>query len=111
MLLIQDRGRTERIALAEVLYFKAEQKYVTVRTLTRSYVLDGALSELESRYPGHFLRIHRNALVARRALRALERHHDPEEGECWAARLHGLAELLTVSRRQVAAVRDALTSG
>ena len=111
MLLIQDRGRTERIALAEVLYFKAEQKYVTVRTLTRSYVLDGALSELESRYPGRFLRIHRNALVARHALRALERHHDPEEGECWAARLHGLAELLTVSRRQVGAVRDALTSG
>ena len=31
-LLIQDRGRTERIALNEVLYFKAEQKYVTART-------------------------------------------------------------------------------
>ncbi|MDY0107519.1 MAG: LytTR family DNA-binding domain-containing protein [Giesbergeria sp.] len=105
-LVIQDRGRTERVPLAEVLYLKAEQKYVTVRTAARSYILDGSLSELETRHPGQFLRIHRNALVARRAVRALEKHYDPEEGEGWAVRLHGLAELLAVSRRQVAAVRE-----
>ncbi|HAU56994.1 MAG TPA: DNA-binding response regulator [Comamonadaceae bacterium] len=105
-LVIQDRGRTERVPLAEVLYLKAEQKYVTVRTAARNYVLDGSLSELETRYPEQFLRIHRNALVARRAVRALEKHYDPEEGEGWAVRLHGLAELLAVSRRQVAAVRE-----
>ena len=106
VLVIQDRGRTERLPLAEVLYFKAEQKYITVRTAARSYVLDGALSELEARHGLHFLRIHRNALVARRAVRALERHHDPVEGEGWAVRLQGLGELLMVSRRQVAAVRE-----
>ena len=105
-LVIQDRGRTERVPLAEVLYLKAEQKYVTVRTAARSYILDGSLNELESRYPEQFLRIHRNALVARRAVRALEKHFDPEEGEGWAVRLHGLAELLSVSRRQVAGVRE-----
>lgn len=105
-LVIQDRGRTERVPLAEVLYLKAEQKYVTVRTAARSYILDGSLSDLEARHPGQFLRIHRNALVARRAVRALEKHFDPEEGEGWAVRLHGLAELLAVSRRQVAAVRE-----
>jgi two-component system response regulator AlgR len=105
-LVIQDRGRTERVPLTEVLFLKAEQKYVTVRTTARSYILDGSLNELEARYPGQFLRIHRNALVARRAVRALEKHYDPDEGEGWAVRLHGLAQLLTVSRRQVAAVRD-----
>ncbi len=107
-LLIQDRGRTERLPLAEVLYFKAEQKYVTVRTATRSYIMDGALSDLETRFAPRFLRIHRNALVARRALRALEKHYDPEEGEGWAVRLLGSTELLIVSRRQVAAVREEL---
>ncbi|WP_027994254.1 LytR/AlgR family response regulator transcription factor [Simplicispira psychrophila] len=105
-LLIQDRGRTERVPLAEVLYFKAEQKYVTVRTAARSYILDGTLNDLEARHAADFLRIHRNALVARRAVRALEKHYDPEEGEGWAVRLHGLSELLAVSRRQVAAVRE-----
>ncbi|ABM58616.1 LytR/AlgR family response regulator transcription factor [Verminephrobacter eiseniae] len=107
-LLIQDRGRTERLPLAEVLYFKAEQKYVTVRTTTRSYILDSSLGELQARFAPHLLRIHRNALVARRAMRALEKHYDPEEGEGWAVRLQGSTELLTVSRRQVAAVRAEL---
>lgn len=107
-LLIQDRGRTERLPLAEVLYFKAELKYVTVRTTTRSYIMDGSLSELEAKFAPRFLRIHRNALVARRAVRALEKHYDPEEGEGWAVRLQGLTELLMVSRRQVAAVREEL---
>ena len=107
-LLIQDRGRTERLPLTEVLYFKAEQKYVTVRTATRSYILDGSLSEIETKFAQRFLRIHRNALVARRAVRALEKHYDPEEGEGWAVRLQGSTELLTVSRRQVAAVREEL---
>lgn len=108
VLLIQDRGRTERLPLSEVLYFKAEQKYVTVRTTTRSYIMDGALSELESRFATRFMRIHRNALVARRAVRALEKHYDAEEGEGWAVRLQGSTELLMVSRRQVAAVREEL---
>ena len=47
-LLIQERGRTERVPLAEVLFLRAEQKYVTVRTATRSFIVDDALSELEA---------------------------------------------------------------
>lgn len=108
VLLIQDRGRTERVPLAEVLYCKAELKYVTVCSASHSYILDGSLSELEARYPNHWVRIHRNALVARHAIRALEKHRDPQEGDAWAVRLHGLAQWLTVSRRQVAIVRAAL---
>jgi two-component system response regulator AlgR len=110
VLVIQDRGRTERVPLNEVLYFKAELKYITVRTAGRSYILDGSLSELEERHGAHFLRVHRNALVARRAVRALEKHYDPEEGEGWAVRLNGVDESLSVSRRQLSAVREALSS-
>jgi two-component system response regulator AlgR len=108
-LLIQDRGRTERVPLAEVLYLKAELKYITVRTATRSFILDGSLSELEEKYAPQFMRIHRNALIARRAVRALEKHFDPEEGEGWAVRLNGITEVLAVSRRQLSAVREAIS--
>ena len=108
-LLIHDRGRTERVPIAEVLYLKAELKYVTVRTALRSYILDASLSELEARHAPLFMRVHRNALVARRAIRALEKHFDPEEGEGWAVRLEGIPELLIVSRRQTAAVRSAIS--
>lgn len=110
VLLIQDRGRTERVPLDEVLYFKAELKYITVRTAARSYILDASLSELEERHAAQFLRVHRNALVARRAVRALEKHDDPVEGEGWALRLNGIEDLLAVSRRQLSAVREALAS-
>jgi two-component system response regulator AlgR len=110
VLLIQDRGRTERVPLHEVLYLKAELKYITVRTASRSYILDASLSELEERHAAHFLRVHRNALVSRHAVRALEKHFDPEEGEGWAVRLNGIEDLLAVSRRQLSAVRDAIAS-
>lgn len=109
-LVIQDRGRTERVPLSEVVYLKAELKYITVRTAGRSLILDGSLSELEERAGQHFLRIHRNALVARRLVRALEKHFDEEEGEGWAVRLSGVDEPLAVSRRQLAAVRELLNS-
>lgn len=106
VLIIQERGRTERIPLQQILYFKAELKYVTVRTASRSYILDGSLNELEEKHRADFVRIHRNALIARRAVRALEKHFDAEEGEGWAVRLNGVEELLAVSRRQLAAVRE-----
>lgn len=110
VLIIQDRGRTERVPLAEVLYLKAELKYITVRTAARSYILEGSLSELEDKYGTRFLRIHRNTLIARRAVRSLEKYHDPQEGEGWAVRLNGIEELLWVSRRQLAAVRELVAS-
>ncbi len=97
-LIIQERGRSERVALADVIYLKAELKYIS------------ALSDLEQRYAHLFVRVHRNALVSRRAVRAVEKHNDPVEGEGWTVRLDGVDERLAVSRRQLAAVREALMS-
>ena len=108
-LVVQERGVTERIPLREILYLKAELKYISVRTALKTHILEGSLSELEARYAHHFLRIHRNALVATHAMRALEKHLDPDEGECWAVRLVGIDELLMVSRRQLAAVREVIS--
>jgi len=115
-LVVHDRGRVLRLPLAEVLYLKAELKYVTLRTRQHSYVLDDPLSELEARLGDGFLRVHRNALVARSAVRLLQRRkEDPaiaEEGsaEHWAVQVMPTGEWLAVSRRQLAVVRDALSS-
>ena len=111
VIVVSDRGRVLRLPLSEVLYFKAELKYVTLRTADRTYVLDDALSDLEQRLGPRFLRVHRNALVARDAVRALERRvlaGEEEAGEGWAVRVAPVDEWLAVSRRQVAAVREAL---
>lgn len=116
---LTDRGRLRRVPLSEVLYFKAELKYLTLRTASETHVMDGSLSELEPRLGGRFLRIHRNALVACSAVRELERHAPTggseadadtavEASDSWAVRVAHVDEWLAVSRRQVAAVREAL---
>jgi two-component system response regulator AlgR len=113
VIVVSDRGRIVRVPLAEVLYLKAELKYVTLRTALHTHVLDESLAELESRVGAGFLRVHRNALVALRAVRALERRtlaaDDADEaGETWAVQVAPVGEWLAVSRRQVSAVREAL---
>ena len=114
VIVVSELGRVVRVPVSEVLYLKAELKYVTLRTTERTYVLDDALSDLEQRLGEHFLRIHRNTLVARRALRALERRKlavaaDDDGTEGWAVCVRPLDEWLAVSRRQLAAVREAMT--
>ena len=109
VLVVQERGRVERIPLADILYFKAEQKAVVLRTATDSRTIDDSLTELEGRVGARFIRVHRNALVSRQAMKALERRaDDPDGGEAWAVQVLPTMEWLAVSRRQVTAVRDAM---
>jgi two-component system response regulator AlgR len=113
VLVVSDRGRVLRVPQAEVVSLKAEQKYVTLRTRQGQWLLDEPLAELAQRLGDGFLRVHRNALVARSAVRALERA--PVDGttdgdEAWVVRLVD-GEVLAVSRRQLAAVREALAAG
>ena len=127
VIVVSDRGRIVRVPIADVLYLKAELKYVTLRTATHTHVLDEALSDLEGRLGERFLRVHRNALVARSAVRALERRvvagegrdegaegvggaGSSEAGEGWAVCIAPVDEWLAVSRRQVVAVREALVA-
>ena len=70
------------VPVAEILYLRAELKYVTVRTRERSHIYDGSLSDLETRYPERFVRVHRNALVAKRHVRGIVRRPG---GECAVA--------------------------
>ena len=116
VLVVSDRGRLLRLPVPEVLYLKAELKYVTLRTAGHAYVLDDALADLEQRLGDGFVRVHRNALVAKAAVRALERRvmpaadaaGDEASAETWAVRVAPLDEWLAVSRRQLQAVREAL---
>lgn len=117
-LVVNHRGRVLRLPLPEVLVLKAGQKYVALRTPLHEYLLDESLAELEQRLAAlegsAYLRIHRNALVARHAVRelALRAGAEPGEegGDGWAVRVAPLDEWLAVSRRQLATVRAALAS-
>ncbi len=109
MLVVSDRGRVLRVPASEVLYLKAEQKYVTLCSTRGRWVLDDALADLEQRLGPGFLRVHRNAVVALNAVRALERHGEDDGEEGWAVRVSN-GDWLAVSRRQLVAVREAVAA-
>ncbi len=95
-----ERGRLLLVPITEVLYFKADLKYVTARTAEREYLLDEALTHLESEFAERFLRLHRAVLVAKTALAGFEKAAgDDAEAYGWAL-LRGVPEKLPVSRRQ-----------
>ena len=89
----------------DVIYLKAELKYVTVRTAQREYLIEDALAKLEQEYPERFVRVHRNCLVARAAVRGFERRSGEGETQ-WAVILDGCDERIPVSRRQNHVVRE-----
>ena len=105
-----ERGRLLLVPVAEVLYFKADLKYVTARTVDREYLLDEALTHLESEFAERFIRLHRAVLVAKTALAGFEKAAgDDAEAYGWAL-LRGVPDKLPVSRRQWAPAKSALTS-
>jgi len=109
VLVAQDRGRLVRVPASQVIYLKAELKYVTLRTAEHSHVLDQSLTELEAQLGDRFVRVHRNALVARWAMSTLERRADDADGaETWAVQVQPVGDWLAVSRRQVALVREVM---
>ncbi|MBN8441324.1 MAG: response regulator transcription factor [Thauera sp.] len=105
---VNERNRLLLLPVADVLYLRAELKYVTARTAERDYLLDESLVRLEDEFGDAFLRIHRNCLVARAAVTGVERVGEEEGDAHWEILLKGCAERLPVSRRQWPTVKQAL---
>ena len=101
----QERGRIHLIPIEDVIYLKAELKYVTARTRSREYLIEDALARLEQEYPDRFVRVHRNCLIARAAVRGFERNSVEGEAQ-WLVLLDGCDEKIAVSRRQQHIVRE-----
>lgn len=105
---VNERNRTLLLPVADVLYLRAELKYVTARTVERDHLLDESLVHLEDEFGDTFLRIHRSCLVARAAIQGVERVGDDDRDAHWEILLKGSEERLPVSRRQWPAVKQAL---
>lgn len=96
------RKGVELIPIGEVIFFIADHKYVTLRHEQGEVLLDEPLKSLENEFGDRFVRIHRNALVARDRI---ERLHRTPMGH-FQLYLKGYdGEPLVVSRRHVAGVR------
>jgi two-component system response regulator AlgR len=103
---VAERNRIVLVPVRDILFLRAEQKYVTVRTREREHLIEESLIALEREFSGPFVRIHRNCLVARTAIRGFERTGGGEDEAHWQVVLDGVIERLPVSRRQWPAVRE-----
>lgn len=101
-----ERGKVHLIPVEEVLFLRAELKYVTVRAGAREHLIEESLTRLEQEFGERFVRIHRNCLVARSAIRGFERVGGETGEGGWEVLLAGLEERLPVSRRQQHIVRE-----
>lgn len=101
------RGGLQTVPIGEVIYLQADNKYVTVRHTGGELLVDESLKALEDEFVDLFLRIHRNALVARSRLWGLEKAHDGTT----MVRLRDCPEHLPVSRRHLADIRRWLRTG
>jgi len=95
------------IPIDEVLFFHADQKYVTVRHTGGEDLLDEPLKDLAEEFAAHFIRIHRSTLIA---LRFLERMDRTDDGQ-YEVLLRGVDAPLPVSRRHVTGVKSCLKRG
>lgn len=103
---VTERSRVVLVPVDEVVYLKAELKYITIRTHDREFLLEESLTRLEAEFGHKFVRVHRNCLVARDAIRGFERRVNDDGDAHWEVLLNGLAETLPVSRRQQGIVRE-----
>jgi len=103
---VTERSRVVLVPIDEIVYLKAELKYITIRTADREFLLEESLTRLEEEFGPRFVRVHRNCLVARDAIRGFERRVSADGDAHWEVMLRGVTEALPVSRRQQFIVRE-----
>lgn len=100
------QGGVRLVPVNEVLYFLAEHKYVTVCHRGGEVLIEEPLKSLEQKFADEFIRIHRNALVARRFIKALRK----DTGGRVLLQLRDSERELEVSRRHLPQVRQLIRS-
>lgn len=100
---VHNRGNLELIPVDEIYYFRAEDKYVILHHRNGQSLIEDSLVKLEDEFHEHFMRIHRNALVAKAEVCGLE-----QSGGGSALKLKHCEQRLNVSRRHLPSIRHFL---
>jgi two-component system response regulator AlgR len=101
-----ERGRVILVPISDVIFLRAELKYITVRTSEREYLIEDSLISIEHEFGERFLRLHRNCLVAQASILGYEKRQDAEGESRWVALLKDIPDTIAVSRRQQHVLRE-----
>ncbi len=99
---LTERGKIKLVPIDKIVYFRADNKYVKLRTTKREYVISEVLNSLEEELSDQFIRVHRNSLVAKSHINRLEK--DDAQGK-WYVFFKTIEDSIEVSRRQTTSVR------
>ena len=99
-------GNIKLIPVDEVYYFQADQKYVTVKHKKGETIIEDTLKELQKEFAENFIRVHRNALVAKKFISGIHKNH---QGHTFIT-IEGCEEEIEISRRHLAQVKKLITS-
>lgn len=69
-------GSLRLVALADVIYFQADQGYVNAVAAETNFLIEHSLKPLEKEFADRFVRVHRNALVGMGHVVGLEKALD-----------------------------------
>ena len=101
---VKSRGALELVPIDEIIYFKADQKYVTLKTDDHEYLIEESLIALEQEFANRFIRIHRNALVSENHIVGLSKNENGHQ----CILLNDTDDALEISRRHLPAIRKKL---
>ena len=95
------KGKMKLVPLSDICYFKAENKYIVVKTVNESYQMNETLNNIERSLGDEFIRAHRNALISVKHIDGLEKTPD----ELWYVLFKNIDDRLQISRRQKPNIR------
>lgn len=99
---VREKGKLKLISLTEIGFFRADNKYVVVKTKDGKYLINETLNQLENELGNGFIRAHRNSLISTKYLDGIEKLRDDK----WQVFFKGFEEKLELSRRQKPIVRN-----
>lgn len=100
---INQHGNRYLVPVTDLLFLQAEQKYITLHTADKEWLVDESLVHIEQEFGNQFIRVHRNALARVEAISGIDKSSDG-----FSLLFHPTAKQLPISRRRIAAVRKAL---
>ena len=98
-------GNIKLIPVKDIIYFQAEQKYVTVKYLDGETIIEDTLKELQNEFSETFVRIHRNAIVSKKFITGI---HRDNQGHSYVM-LGEEQKQLEISRRHLAEIKKLMS--
>ncbi|MET1254994.1 LytR/AlgR family response regulator transcription factor [Aliikangiella maris] len=99
-------GNIKLIPINDIYFFRADQKYVTVKYTQGETIIEDTLKDLQHEFEDKFARVHRNALVARKYITGIQKNAD---GHTYVT-IQGCDELVEISRRHLSAIKKLVMS-